>query len=366
MDKKLLVVAVTIGISYILSLIATQIIIRLSHKKGWYDNLSDRKIHKGKIPRIGGLAIYLSFVLSASLAYPVVSFILGVQISPFNNLISNALVGLGASVIFFTGLYDDFKGMRARVKLLLQIAAAIIACFGGAVINKVTIPFTSIVINVGYFGWLITVVWIIGIMNAINLIDGMDGLAGTICCMAAFVMGFKYIMAGLFVGSTISFALMGAIFGFLFFNFPKATIFMGDSGALFLGYFLAVMPLSVTPESTTPLLTPATVLAIPIMDVIATIIRRKRDQIPFFEPDSEHMHHKLLKIGHTERQILSIVCVYSIIFGMCTLIYDAIKPVIGNLMILSCWIATIIFFTWLHIQNKKTKKTGELSSKEKK
>lgn len=348
------------GFSFISALVLTPVIIVLSHKFNWFDTKDERKIHKGNIPRIGGIAIFGSLVISGLIAPIIGSGIIGTWISPLKKLTPNLFLTLGGLIIFLTGLVDDFKSMRARHKFLLQIAAGILACAGGAVIHRIMIPFFWVQLELGIFAWPITVLWIVGIINALNLIDGMDGLSGTISLVAALVYGIVFLLDAKFMLSIMCFTLAGGISGFMFFNFPPAQIFMGDSGALFLGYFLGAIPLAASPESGGSLILPLTLLVIPIGDVIAAIIRRNRDGIAFFEPDRQHLHHKLLNMGMDERWILSMVCIFSFFFGVCTILQHFLPARLGLYIVFTDWVIAALFFTILHFINKKHKEKKQL------
>jgi len=355
---------ISFSFSLVTALLATPFLISFSHKKGIYDSMDERKIHVGNIPRIGGLAIFTALLISGLIAPLVATKILGTWISPLKKITPNLFLTLGGVLILFTGLWDDLKDMKAWTKFALQITAALMACMGGAVIKRIMIPFLWQNLELGLLSWPITIIWIVGIINAINLIDGMDGLAGTITLIAAAVYGISFMLADQFMLSILSFTLAGGIAGFLFFNFPQAKIFMGDSGSLFLGYFLGVIPLAAAPESGGSLILPLTMLVIPIGDVVAAIIRRNREGTGFFTPDREHMHHKLLNMGQDERSILSLVCIFSFLFGICSILQFYLPARKGLILIFADWLIALLFFTILHYINKNHKKTKKMNSEE--
>jgi UDP-GlcNAc:undecaprenyl-phosphate GlcNAc-1-phosphate transferase len=351
-DSKILLMINSFAFALTFSLLITPLIIRISHKMKWFDSPDERKIHSGEIPRIGGIGIVAALLISGFVAPLIGTFILGQWVSPLKKLTPNIFLALGGLIIFATGLWDDFKNMPAKIKLLLQIIAAVFACIGGAMIHRIMIPFIWVNLEMGIFAWPITVFWLVAIMNAMNLIDGMDGLAGMIGVIAALIYGVVFLLDDKFMLAILSFTMGGAISGFMFFNFPPAQIFMGDSGALFLGYFLGTIPLAASPQSGGSLILPLTMMIIPIGDVIATLIRRKRDGIAFFEPDREHMHHKLLNMGKDERWILNLVCIFSFGFGVCTIGQHFLPARQGMFLIIIDWIIAVIFFTLLHFLNK--------------
>ena len=351
-DIRLLLTVLSVSFSLVICLFLTPKIIRLANRFHWFDPPEERKIHTGQIPRLGGIAIVSSLTISAIIAPAVASWIMKKDISPFKYMLPNSLLAIGAFLIFAVGLFDDFRNISARKKLMAQILAALLACAGGARINFFMLPFIWYKVELGLWAWPITVFWIVAIVNAMNMIDGMDGLSGTIAGMACLTYGLVLILQSNYLLAILSFALMGSILGFLMYNYPPAQIFMGDSGSMFLGFFLAVIPLAAEPDSGGSLVLPITMLVIPIIDVIAAIIRRGRDKIPFFEPDRSHMHHKLLRMGFDERRILSLVCIFSFFFGICTVLTYYLSAKKGLYLIFADWIIGVVFFIMLHYLHK--------------
>ena len=197
----------------------------------------------------------------------------------------------------------------------------------------------------------LTILWIVGITNSLNLIDGIDGLSSGISIIAAMIYGFVFLLYGQFLSAIICYALVGALFGYLFFNFPPAKIFMGDSGSLFLGFILAILPIITFPTSGTSLILPITMLSIPILDVIAAIWRRKREKQNIFTPDRHHVHHKLMNMGVNNRNILAIVYGFCLILGIITIVYES-SAAHNFMYILLGWIIVILFFIFLHYKKK--------------
>jgi UDP-GlcNAc:undecaprenyl-phosphate GlcNAc-1-phosphate transferase len=319
--KNLLLAFTATALAFLFNLYITPGLIHLSHKKKWYDDAEDdRKIHTGLISRLGGIGIISSLVIAATvtslgtarLLHSSVIFRLSHHHTPL-------LISAGTLLIFVIGMMDDFTDIQARKKLIGQIIAALLVIAGGAGIRFFTIPFAGITLNLGWFGPLLTLLWLVGMTNAINLIDGMDGLSAGISSIACFIYGIAFLISGNIMLSIISFTLLGSLMGYLFYNFPPAKIFMGDSGSLSLGFILALLPLLGSPESGTSLVMPVVMLFIPIADVLAAMLRRRRKGQHFFIPDKEHMHHKLLDMKLDARQILSIVIGQQIISGFAVL-----------------------------------------------
>ena len=344
----------------IINLIITPFLISLSHKKGWYDITNARKIHSGNIPRIGGVGIFISFLLAVFLFVVICKFahIKLNTISRYHYLALSA----GFLLITFLGVADDFFGIRAWHKLLIQLAAAAIVSFGGFNFEFFYVPLMKQVIPLGFFSHIITAFWIMSLCNAINLMDGMDGLAGCIALIASFFYGIIFLITHNYTAAGLSFALFGAIIGFLVFNFPPAKIFMGDSGSLLLGFSLAVIPLinnNVNGSSQTVFM-PLIVLIIPVMDMIAAILRRKRRNLSIASPDREHIHHKLIDFGLSQKKILFVICVFSFFGGLAGFLYtvlEAKKQDCGFIVFVVIWILYTALFLILHFKNQERKKT---------
>ena len=351
------------AVALILNLIITPFLISLSHKKKWYDITNDRKIHRGNIPRIGGVGIFISFLLAVFLFVVICKYanIKLNTISKYHHLALSA----GFLVITFLGITDDFFGIKAWHKLLIQLAAAFTVSFGGFNLEFLYVPFLGYDIPLGFFSHIITAFWIISLCNAINLMDGMDGLAGGIVLIASFFYGIIFFISQNYTAAGLSFALFGTVLGFLVFNFPPAKIFMGDSGSLLLGFCLAVIPLinSKGGGSSQTILMPLIVLIIPAMDMIAAILRRLRRNLSIASPDREHIHHKLIDFGVSQKKILFIVSFFSILAGLTGLLYTVLetrKPDSGFLVFVAFCILFTALFLILHYKNKARKKAASM------
>jgi UDP-GlcNAc:undecaprenyl-phosphate GlcNAc-1-phosphate transferase len=337
-----------------LALILIPTIRRLAHRFKWYDLPNKRKIHTGLIPRLGGPGMYLSLVAAALLTPLLASLIsggsanmrYGLRFIPFF---------LGITLIHTVGLIDDFHNLKALLKFFLQLLAAAIITTGGFLIRSLTIPYLGI-LPLGPLAYPVTVFWIVVISNAINLIDGMDGLAGGISAFAALSMGIISLLQGAVLTSVLCFALFGAIVGFLVFNYPPAKIFMGDSGSLFLGACLASFPLvggisKISAFGT--LLVPVTLLTIPILDIITSVIRRLRNKVPIIHPDKEHIHHKLLDMGLNQRQILGVFYGFSLYLSVVAISSVILPSEINVYLILIVWAGSLLGYGLLYFMNMK-------------
>ena len=347
-------------VALVFNLIVTPFLISLSHKKGWYDITNARKIHSGNIPRIGGVGIFASFLVTVFLFVVICKFadIKLNTISKYHYL----YLSVGFLIIIILGVADDFLSIRAWHKLFIQLAAALIVSFGGFNLEFLYLPFLEQDIPLGIFSHFITAFWIISLCNAINLMDGMDGLAGGIALIASLFYGMIFFFTHNYTAAGLSFALLGAVLGFLVFNFPPAKIFMGDSGSLFLGFCLAVIPLinNKGGGSSQTILMPLIILVIPVLDMVAAILRRRRRKLSIASPDREHIHHKLIDFGLSQKKILFVIYVFSILGGLAGLVYTILenrKVDSGFIVFIATWILYTTLFIVLHYKNQARKKT---------
>jgi len=355
------IIATTVAFGLALLLIPT--IRRMAHRFKWYDLPNKRKIHTGLIPRLGGPGMYLSFVIAAVLSPLLVSLVSGGT--------TNARYGLrfipfflGITLIHTVGLIDDFHNLKALLKFFLQILAAAIITSGGFLIRSLTLPYLGTV-SLGLLGYPVTILWIVGISNAINLIDGMDGLAGGISGFAALSMGIISLLQGAVLTSVLCFSLFGAIAGFLLFNYPPAKIFMGDSGSLFLGACLASIPLAggiskISAFGT--LLVPVTLLTIPILDLLTSVIRRVRNKVPITHPDKEHIHHKLLDMGLNQRQILGVLYGFSVYLSIVAVTSVILPKEVNVYLILVVWAGSLLGYGLLYFMNTRKRSVGSANA----
>ncbi len=328
-------------------------LLKLAHKFKWYDIVDSRKIHVGEIPRIGGIGIAISFFLPVLITYFVYCF------SPSNftyskNILLFWSLFIGAVIINMVGILDDFKNIRPLYKLIGQFAAALIIIFSGHFYTSFYIPFFNIKIESIFIGQIITLIWIIGVTNAVNLIDGMDGFSGSITAIISISMGISSLIIGNYEQALILFILFGSITGFLIYNFPPAKIFMGDSGSLFIGFILACMPLySFDNEySSYALILGVSFLIIPIFDTFAAIIRRKIRGVPFQSPDMDHLHHKLLAMGLSEKPIILLVSIVTLLSSGSALLFIIYKTNIFIYLQLLIWLIVSILFLIISIKRK--------------
>lgn len=296
-------------LSLLLSLGLIPIIRDLSIKYKLLDDpyRSTRTIHQRLIPRTGGIGILLAFMAPLLGLFFVQSGVGGVFTSDYKMAVTLLTGGFLISAI---GLIDDLYGIRASRKFILQSFVAIFSYAMGFKIQSVSLPFIG-VIDMGIFAPVVTLLWIVGIINAINLVDGIDGLAAGLAffvCVTNFVFGFA---SNNVIICLISSALGGALLGFLYFNFNPASIFMGDSGSMFIGYILATSSLwaSMKKGTTVALLIPIISMGLPIMDTFVAMFRRLILKRPIFSPDRGHIHHRLLQKGYSQKKTVMILYV---------------------------------------------------------
>lgn len=273
-----------------------------------------RHIHERSVPRLGGLAILAAFFTPLVGLFFVESVVADVFTG---DLARVAGLFVGGAIMCAVGFVDDTRGMRAVHKLLAQVAVAIIAYGFGYRIDAIALPVVGS-LSMGVFALPITITWIVGIINAVNLIDGLDGLAAGVVFFASLTLFVVAHIAGVTLVPLLMAAMMGAVVGFLFYNFNPARIFMGDSGSYFLGYVLAVSSLAGVPKASAAvaLLVPVLALGVPIFDVLFAMLRRVLERRSIFSPDRGHIHHRLLDVGITHRRAVLIIYGVCLIFAL--------------------------------------------------
>lgn len=291
------------------SLILVPIVKKVAHHIGAIDYPNERKVHKKPIPRLGGLAIFLSFLIGYMCFGQVTTQMISILIGSF--------------IIIALGICDDIKPVPARYKFLVQtIAACIVVFYGHIYIDMVSIFGLEIVF--GAWGYPLAVLLIVSIINAVNLIDGLDGLAAgtssifflTISVIAFYLdrlNGLDVILCVIMLGSTL---------GFLAYNFNPASIFMGDTGSMFLGFMISVAALLGYKGATvTSLIIPILILFLPILDTILAIFRRLLKGENIGAPDKEHLHHQLLKLNKSTKKTVLIMYAFNLLCALISILY---------------------------------------------
>jgi UDP-GlcNAc:undecaprenyl-phosphate/decaprenyl-phosphate GlcNAc-1-phosphate transferase len=310
--------AVAFLMSMVCGTVLTPLVRRLAHRLGVLDHaLSSRKIHGRPIPRLGGIAIVIAFYvpLIALTLFPtgVGELFLAQHVH---------VIGLfgGGLAIAVLGLYDDLRGAGAGRKFLVQFTVAGTLYYLGFRIEVLANPFGAS-IELGWASLPFTLFWIVGVINAMNLIDGLDGLAGGVALVAVIITFVISLQRGHPLMMLFSSALAGAIIGFLFYNFNPASIFMGDTGSMFLGFVLAVTAIQTNQKASTAVavLIPAIALGLPILDTLLAITRRAFRGRPLFQADKDHIHHRLIALGLSHRQAVLVLYGFCVFLGAAAL-----------------------------------------------
>lgn len=285
-------------VTIVASLALTPFVIKLAHRIGAIDvPKDDRRVHKSPVPRLGGLAIYVSFLIGMLL---------------FADMESRKMFGfiLGSAIIVGTGIIDDMKPLSAKVKLLLQIlAASIIYFFGFRILFFTNIFHPDQMVALRFLAYPITIFWIVGVTNTINLIDGLDGLAAGVSAIIAITLAYLTLTFNRLDIFLISILLIGSLLGFIPYNFNPAKIFMGDTGSLFLGFTLAAISVDgvLKTVSAIAIFLPLLVLGLPLFDTSFAMLRRLLEGRPIMSPDKGHLHHRLLELGMKQKKAVLVL-----------------------------------------------------------
>jgi UDP-GlcNAc:undecaprenyl-phosphate GlcNAc-1-phosphate transferase len=303
------------------SLGITPLVRRLCERFNLFDVPTDmRRVHKRAIPRLGGIVIFLSVAIALS-ALPFVANLLTQSLKARRAEIFIVLIP--ATLVLLLGIYDDLRGSNALVKFLgLGVIATLFYAMGGR-IHVLAIPMFGSVNLPSTLSFVITVLWLVGIANAFNLIDGMDGLASGAALFSSMVILIVSLGGDSSLMIVVTLALSGALAGFLRYNFNPASIFLGDSGALFVGFTLAALSVFGTQKATTAVavITPILAFGLPVVDTGVTMARRLISGRPVFQGDSEHIHHMLLARGWSQRHVVLVLYAVCAAFGLLATIF---------------------------------------------
>ena len=287
------------GCAMVFAIGATPMMRQVAPRVGVMDRPSARKVHHRPMPRLGGAAIYGAFILTLLL--------LGTRYN-IHELVS---IILGATLVSFFGLWDDRWGLHPLLKMAGQILAALVLICSGVQVNVFPWPAVNVAV---------TVFWVVGITNAMNLLDNMDGLAGGVGAIAAAFFVLMAAMNGQYLVGALSAALLGTCLGFLFYNFNPASIFMGDAGALFLGFMLAAVGIKLRFSTNVDIVTwmvPVMILALPIFDTTLVFVSRLRRRLnPLTTPGKDHTSHRLVMLGFTQREAVMALYLVSGALGL--------------------------------------------------
>ena len=328
-----------IAMAGVISIISMPLIILFCKKFSLYDYQNARKIHSGNIPRLGGVGIFLAFIIS--------SFVY-IIITKEDNLSKMLPIIIAGAIVFTFALLDDLLTLPALAKLIVQLIAVSVVVFNGFRFKQI-------------FSWvlptpislILTFGWILGVINAYNLIDGLDGLCGSFSISTIITLGILYTLTGN-PEAIFCFILAASVFGFLCFNWPPAKLFMGDAGSQFLGFMISVFPLfdSSNIFEHNKLLIMIVITAFPVFDTIAAIWRRLRDKKPIMSPDRSHLHHKLLNMGYSKKSALYLLCFLQTLLCVSVVISYFLGAMRGMALLIESTAFVILFFSFVHYTNR--------------
>ncbi|NQM55753.1 undecaprenyl/decaprenyl-phosphate alpha-N-acetylglucosaminyl 1-phosphate transferase [Streptococcus suis] len=322
----------------VMAVVLTPLVRFLALRIGAVDNPNARRINKVPMPSAGGLAIFISFAIASLVFLPLIVTRVHISSNYFEYVLP--IVAAGA-VIILTGLIDDVRELAPLPKLLgIVFAALIIWFFTDFHFDSFKIPFGGpLLVFPTWLAFCLTVLWIVAITNAINLIDGLDGLVAGVSIISLLTMGivsyFFLYDSNIFLSLTI-FVLVAAIAGFLPYNYHPAIIYLGDTGALFIGFMIGVFSLQGLKNSTAvAVVTPIIILGVPITDTVVAIIRRKLSGQKIYEADRMHLHHRLLSLGLTHRGTVLVIYAISFIFSLTSLLLNISSRAGGVLLVVA-------------------------------
>jgi UDP-GlcNAc:undecaprenyl-phosphate GlcNAc-1-phosphate transferase len=346
---------VVFGLSIFFSFLLTWFVRNLAMGRGWVaPPLQQRDLHEIPLPRLGGIAIFLACLMSVTVAFLANRYYPSLDLgSPIRTLLT---VLVPATIVFLLGVYDDIFTAGPYGKFAIQGVAATMLFVGGLRILDLPVLFGA-----RHFSWTIglplTILWVIGITNAFNLIDGLDGLAAGSALFSTLVVFCVAVFNHSSLVSLLSIALAGAILGFLKFNFNPATIFLGDSGSLFIGFMLSALALQGAEKSPTivAVAIPVVSFGLPILETVLSVLRRLISGRPLFAADREHIHHKLLERGMSHRQVVIVLYAVSALFALLSLFL--FWPTGSTLGLILAVLGTGV---WLGVQHLGYLEFGEL------
>ena len=338
-------------VAFVISYATTPFVKELAKKVGAIDVPRDkRRVHKKPMPLLGGLAIFYGFIVS------VLCF------SDINIGVRGMI--LGSLIIVITGIFDDIYSLHPLIKLGGQIIAAIVVALHGVVIYRLSIPTVispSGVLEFGMFAVPITVVWIVAVTNAVNLIDGLDGLAAGVSSIASMTLFCIALIASENNIAFITAALAGACFGFLPYNFNPAKIFMGDTGAMLLGYILSTVSIMgvFKAYAVISFIVPFLVLGLPLFDTGFAIFRRVKNHKPIMGADRGHLHHKLLDMGFSQKQTVGILYLICTVLGLSAVVLIGAGAIRAMVLVAVIIIAMVIAYLIIRKNGENTEETED-------
>lgn len=333
--------------AFAISVATTPLAKKISIKVGAIDYPKDRGMHKKPMPRIGGIAIVLGFMITVLVLSP---YITGIEVKQFVGFM------IGAFIIIILGIFDDINNLRPRFKFAIQILAAGIVVYSGIRINVVLWPFTAYLQKLSI---PITMLWIIGVTNAVNLIDGLDGLAAGVSSIAALCLMVLCVITGSEVAVILTAALAGSCLGFLPRNFNPAEVFMGDTGATFLGFVLSVTSILGVFKgyAVLALFVSMLCLGLPVFDTLFAMGRRIVHRKPIMQADRGHLHHRLIDMGFSQRQAVLILYGISLFCGLIAIFISLRDIRVAGVVVLTVAVLSLLIY-YFNVRNNNKKNNG--------
>lgn len=344
MGSNLKNIILIVVVTFVFSVLIMPFMKKIAFYIGALDIPKDnRRMHKKTMPKLGGLGMFLSFLL-------------GYVLFGKQSVLMNSIL-IGSFVIILTGLIDDINPLKARYKLIGQlIAACLIPLYGDVVLTELSA--FGLYINFGFLSIPITILFIVAVINCINLIDGLDGLSSGISGIYFLTIGIICIMTNSYnsLECLLTFIMLGSTLGYLWHNFPPAKIFMGDTGSMFLGYIIAVIALLGFKNVTfTSVLVPIFLLFIPIFDTMCAIIRRKLKGESIATPDKQHFHHQIMNMTSSVKKTILIIYLVDILFAMASIIYVLQDNELGIILYTVLFLLTLWFLIKTSIIRERKK-----------
>jgi len=355
-------VAAALGVALLVALILTPVVKNLAVKMGAVDDPKheknpERRMHSHPIPRMGGLAIFLGFILSVLIFVPMTPQLRRIL--------------LGGVIIVVLGIFDDIYDLSAKLKLLVQIIAALIVTVGkeGLAIEALSNPNIFSADPYWHLGWLsipVTVVWIVAMTNAVNLIDGLDGLSCGVCTISSMTLLVIALLLGEPQVALLVAALVGGCLGFLPYNMNPAKIFMGDTGSTFLGFILACISVQGLFKMYTLIsfVVPFLIFGLPIFDTCFAFIRRIAHGQSPMHPDRGHVHHRLIDMGFSQKQAVAVLYVITAILGLSAVVLTTSGPVKAMLLLFAFCAAGAVALSIFNANNRNHRRREEKKEEE--
>lgn len=341
-------------LALLVSLLLTRIAIPLGRLAGIMDKPDGvRKLHDHPVPRVGGVALYFAIIIPSIV---LILFLRQIPVAAIlaDNMYLLIMCGAGAGLIMLLGLFDDIFDLKPIIKVFAQIIVAVIMYLSGFKIIAVINPLDGGNIFLGFLELPATVLWFLVCMNIVNLLDGIDGLAAGACLFVGITLFFLSLSFRNDMGMFLMASYAGAILGFLYFNFPPAKIFLGDSGSLLLGFFIASLTLLGgirKADAAVALFIPVVALGLPILDTSLAIVRRWYKRLPIASSDKMHIHHRLVKGLGYKRALLTLYAICVILLGAAMLItFGSNEVVLFVIVILTLLVfACFRFFSGINV-----------------